>query len=88
MYRYDKVVRGYVHVMEGDSITTKIQLPGNDRSSRESLCVVMYTHPVLWSVVWEDAVKLAYYFAVGLLQPFLVLQVSVPTEARFTVELR
>ena len=43
-FRYDKVVRGYVHVMEGDSITTRIQLPGNDRTSRKSLhCVLSWT---------------------------------------------
>ncbi|CAI7994082.1 Protein CFAP20DC [Geodia barretti] len=31
--RYDKGVRGYVHVLEGDSITTRIHLPASDRTS-------------------------------------------------------
>lgn len=31
--RYDKTVRGYIHQMEGDSTSTKMQLPGSDKTS-------------------------------------------------------
>ena len=30
--RYDKSIRGYVQVMEGDSTSTRMQLPGNERT--------------------------------------------------------
>ena len=33
--RYDKSIRGYVQVMEGDSTSTRMQLPGNERTSCE-----------------------------------------------------
>lgn len=64
--------------MEGDSTTTRIRLPGNDRTSRES-----QRNLLQWFVVFNMLT-----IVVGLVQPFLVLQVSIPAEARFVVELR
>lgn len=50
-HRYDKGIRGYIHVLEGDSITTKIQLPSNDKTS----LALVQSCLVLQVIVEKDA---------------------------------
>ena len=59
--RYDKGVRGYVHVLEGDSITTRIHLPASDRTARELLSNIrvlgFFCHPIRLDTIHTNVLR-------------------------------